>query len=199
MINRVSRSSNESANIINIFYIIHKKILECVVGDLRIHAFLAEPSGKADSNHSRTQAMILTFLGTGTSQGVPVITCGCEVCTSSDPRDKRLRTSAMLTTDDGLNILFDVGPDFRQQMLRERVMHIDAVLVTHAHRDHVAGIDDIRAFNYVQHRPLDFYGNDVALGTSESVEESRRLSIVAAEPDSVYAGILFRKGSYMLP
>lgn len=109
--------------------------------------------------------MKLTFLGTGTSQGVPVITCGCEVCTSADPRDKRLRTSALLSTDGGLNILFDIGPDFRQQMLRERVMHIDAVLITHAHRDHVAGIDDIRAFNYVQRKYLDFYGNDIALNT----------------------------------
>lgn len=109
--------------------------------------------------------MRLTFLGTGTSQGVPVITCECSVCQSSDPRDKRLRTSAMLTTDEGSNILFDIGPDFRQQMLREKVTHIDAVMITHAHRDHVAGIDDIRAFNYVQHQPLDFYGNNIALNT----------------------------------
>lgn len=109
--------------------------------------------------------MKLAFLGTGTSQGVPVITCDCRVCRSSDPRDKRLRTSAMLTTDEGSNILFDIGPDFRQQMLRENVTHIDAVLITHAHRDHVAGIDDIRAFNYAQQGPLDFYGNDIALNT----------------------------------
>ena len=107
--------------------------------------------------------MTLTFLGTGTSQGVPVITCNCEVCSSADPRDKRLRCSALLATRSGMNILFDIGPDFRQQMLRERVTHIDAVLVTHAHRDHVAGIDDIRAFNYVQHKPIDFYGNEIAL------------------------------------
>ena len=109
--------------------------------------------------------MILTFLGTGTSQGVPVITCGCEVCTSSDPRDKRLRTSAMLTTDDGLNILFDVGPDFRQQMLLHHISHIDAILITHAHRDHVAGLDDIRAFNYAQHSALDIYLNTQAAQT----------------------------------
>jgi len=109
--------------------------------------------------------MRLTFLGTGTSQGVPVITCDCTVCNSADPRDKRLRASALLETDSGSNILFDIGPDFRQQMLRERVSHIDAVLITHAHRDHVAGIDDIRAFNYVQQKPLDFFGNDIALST----------------------------------
>lgn len=109
--------------------------------------------------------MKLMFLGTGTSQGVPVITCKCVVCRSSDSRDKRLRTSALIETDDGRNILIDIGPDFRQQMLREEVTHIDAVLITHAHRDHVAGIDDIRAFNYVQQQPLDLYGNSIALNT----------------------------------
>lgn len=107
--------------------------------------------------------MILTFLGTGTSQGVPVIACPCKVCRSSDYRDKRLRTSALVETDQGTNILIDIGPDFRQQMLRKQVLHIDAVLVTHAHRDHVAGLDDIRAYNYVQRQPLDLFGNDVAL------------------------------------
>ncbi|MBR1549705.1 MAG: MBL fold metallo-hydrolase [Bacteroidales bacterium] len=106
--------------------------------------------------------MRLTFLGTGTSQGVPVIACKCSVCRSDDERDRRLRTSALLTTDAGRNILFDIGPDFRQQMLREEVDHLDAILVTHAHRDHVGGLDDIRSFNYVQHRNMDVYLNDVA-------------------------------------
>ena len=103
--------------------------------------------------------MKLTFLGTGTSQGVPIIGCKCEVCTSDDLRDNRLRTSALLQTDRGKHLLFDIGPDFRQQLLRRNVSHIDAVLVTHAHRDHVAGIDDIRPINYIQHGPLDFYLN----------------------------------------
>ena len=102
--------------------------------------------------------MRLTFLGTGTSQGVPVIACRCSVCRSSDERDARLRTSALLSVGDK-NILFDIGPDFRQQMLREQVDHIDAILITHAHRDHVAGLDDIRSFNYVQHRKMDVFLN----------------------------------------
>lgn len=102
--------------------------------------------------------MRLTFLGTGTSQGVPVIACRCSVCRSSDERDTRLRTSALLSVGDK-NILFDIGPDFRQQMLREQVDHIDAILITHAHRDHVAGLDDIRSFNYVQRRKMDVFLN----------------------------------------
>lgn len=108
--------------------------------------------------------MTLTFLGTGTSQGVPVIACHCRVCTSNDCRDARLRTAALLQlpTADGqqqTNILFDIGPDFRQQMLRHKVDHLDAILITHAHRDHVGGLDDIRSFNYVQNRKMDIYLN----------------------------------------
>lgn len=103
--------------------------------------------------------MRLTFLGTGTSQGVPVIACRCHVCSSADTRDNRLRTSALLSTDSGRHILFDIGPDFRQQMLRHKVDHLDAILITHAHRDHVGGLDDIRSFNYVQHRKMDIFLN----------------------------------------
>ncbi|MBQ0159477.1 MAG: MBL fold metallo-hydrolase [Bacteroidales bacterium] len=106
--------------------------------------------------------MKLKFLGTGTSQGVPVIACPCKVCHSTDPRDRHLRTSALLQADNGMNILFDIGPDFREQMLREHVTHLDAILVTHAHRDHVAGLDDIRAFNWVQHRKMELYCNPEA-------------------------------------
>lgn len=109
--------------------------------------------------------MKLTFLGTGTSQGVPVITCPCAVCHSDDKRDCRLRTSAVVTTDTGANILIDIGPDFRQQMLSNGICHLNAILITHAHRDHVAGIDDIRPFNYTQNSAMDMYMNAEAAHT----------------------------------
>lgn len=94
--------------------------------------------------------MKLTFLGTGTSQGVPVIGCQCEVCTSHDQRDNRLRTSAMVETQ-GVRIVIDAGPDFRYQMLRTGVRQIDAILLTHEHKDHIGGLDDVRAFNFVDY------------------------------------------------
>ena len=94
--------------------------------------------------------MKLTFLGTGTSQGVPVIGCRCAVCTSADPRDRRLRTSAMVETQ-GRRIVFDAGPDFRCQMLRAGVRRIDGVLLTHEHKDHIGGLDDVRAFNFMDY------------------------------------------------
>lgn len=106
--------------------------------------------------------MKITFLGTGTSQGIPVIGCKCAVCRSADSRDKRLRTSALVSVDDK-NILIDIGPDFREQMLRNDVSHLDAILVTHAHRDHVAGIDDIRPYNYYQQSPIDIYARSNAI------------------------------------
>ena len=98
----------------------------------------------------------VTFLGTGTSQGVPVIACQCEVCQSSDIRDTRTRTSVLLHYN-GKNIVIDTGPDFRQQMLREKVMHLDAILFTHEHKDHISGMDDIRAFNYVSKQDMPVY------------------------------------------
>lgn len=106
--------------------------------------------------------MTLSFLGTGTSQGVPVVTCNCPVCLSNDHRDRRLRSSAFLKTDSGSSVLIDIGPDFRYQMLREGIDHIDAILITHAHRDHVAGIDDIRPFNYTQQSKIKLYTNRLA-------------------------------------
>lgn len=103
--------------------------------------------------------MKLTFLGTGTSQGVPVIACTCKTCLSDNPRDKRLRTSALIEVD-GLNFVIDTGPDFRQQMLREKVKDIRAILFTHEHKDHIAGLDDIRAFNYIHKRPMEVYADE---------------------------------------
>lgn len=90
--------------------------------------------------------MILRFLGTGTSTGVPQLSCHCPTCTSTDFRDKRMRTSALVTTDNGANILIDCGPDFYHQMLRIGCPHLDALLLTHIHYDHVGGIDDLRPF-----------------------------------------------------
>jgi len=98
----------------------------------------------------------LTILGSGTSQGVPMIGCDCPVCNSTDPRDKRLRTSAMVEMD-GLRLVVDAGPDFRTQMLREKVKHIDGILLTHNHKDHTGGLDDIRAFNYFEKKDSHIY------------------------------------------
>lgn len=101
----------------------------------------------------------ITFLGTGTSQGVPVIACECKTCLSDDPHDKRLRTSLLLEKD-GIVLLFDAGPDFRQQMLRENVKRLDAILLTHEHKDHIAGMDDVRAFNYKSRDAIDIYAEE---------------------------------------
>ena len=106
--------------------------------------------------------MQLTFLGTGTSSGVPMVGCSCDVCTSTDPRDHRLRSSALVRTH-GLTLLIDAGPDARQQLLRAGVTALDAVLLTHAHMDHISGIDDLRAFNFFQKKPMDLYGDRTTL------------------------------------
>lgn len=104
--------------------------------------------------------MKIKFLGTGTSQGVPVIACQCVVCKSNSHYDKRLRSSILISYHDK-NIVVDTGPDFRYQMLREQVMHMDAVLMTHSHKDHIAGLDDVRAFNFKQQSSIDIYGTKV--------------------------------------
>ena len=96
------------------------------------------------------------FLGTGTSQGIPMIACNCEVCSSEDPRDKRLRVSMHIEVE-GKSFIIDTGPDFRQQILRAGIRHVDAVLFTHEHKDHTAGLDDIRGFNFVQQTAIPLY------------------------------------------
>jgi phosphoribosyl 1,2-cyclic phosphate phosphodiesterase len=101
----------------------------------------------------------VTFLGTGTSQGVPVIACSCEVCQSADPRDNRLRTS-ILIEDKDTTLVIDSGPDFRQQLLRAGVKKLDGLVLTHEHKDHIAGMDDIRAFNYILNRSIDIYATE---------------------------------------
>ncbi len=106
--------------------------------------------------------MVVTFLGTGTSQGIPVIACNCEVCRSLDFRDKRLRVSIHIAVQ-GKSFVIDTGPDFRQQMLRERINHLDAILFTHEHKDHTAGLDDVRAYNFKQQRDMPVYGRKQVL------------------------------------
>lgn len=102
--------------------------------------------------------MKINFLGTGTSQGVPVIACDCKVCRSTDKRDKRLRTSLFLEWENK-NLVIDTGPDFRYQMLRLGVRQLDAILFTHSHKDHIAGLDDVRAFNRKQGQSIDVYAD----------------------------------------
>lgn len=106
--------------------------------------------------------MKVTFLGTGTSQGVPVIGCDCPVCRSLDYRDKRLRTSVHILVD-GQSLVVDTGPDFRQQMLKERIHQLDAVLFTHAHKDHTAGLDDIRSYNFLQKKDMPVYAEPAVI------------------------------------
>lgn len=125
--------------------------------------------------------MEATFLGTGTSQGVPVIACDCKVCQSEDVKDKRLRSSLLLKINNK-NFVIDAGPDFRQQMLRERINSLKAILLTHEHVDHIFGLDDIRSFNWKQKHPTDIYAE-------KRVQEAikRVFSYVFAE--SKYPGI----------
>ena len=125
--------------------------------------------------------MKITFLGTGTSQGVPVIGCECDVCNSKDVRDSRLRTSVMIQLDGG-SVVIDTGPDFRQQMLKEGVKELEAIVFTHEHKDHLAGLDDIRAYNYLQKRPMDIYSN-------KDVEKAIRRDFHYAFDESIESGV----------
>lgn len=125
--------------------------------------------------------MKITFLGTGTSQGVPIIACGCKVCSSPDAKDKRLRSSIMIETDTTC-IVIDTGPDFRQQMLREHVRKVDAIVFTHGHKDHVAGLDDIRAFNFFQQQAMAVYA-------TEATQETIRREFEYIFSNSSYPGV----------
>lgn len=122
----------------------------------------------------------LTFLGTGTSQGVPMIGCECPVCASTDPRDRRLRASALVEYG-GLTILVDAGPDFRYQMIRAGVKHLDAILLTHNHKDHTGGLDDVRSFNLLEAKPVNIF-------CEEYVERSLRMEYSYAFAEKKYPG-----------
>jgi phosphoribosyl 1,2-cyclic phosphate phosphodiesterase len=125
--------------------------------------------------------MKVTFLGTGTSQGVPLIACGCRVCMSTNTKDKRLRTSVLVQVGD-VNIVIDSGPDFRQQMLQVGIKHIDGLVFTHAHKDHIAGMDDIRGFNFKMKRAINVY-------CTEQVETQMRAEFAYIFADTKYPGI----------
>ncbi len=111
--------------------------------------------------------MQITILGTGTSQGVPVIGCPCEVCQSSNPKDKRLRC-AIHVADKDTAIVVDAGPDFRQQMLREGIVDLDAIVITHEHNDHIIGLDDVRPFNFRQRKKMALYATEIV---QDSIKE----------------------------
>lgn len=125
--------------------------------------------------------MRITFLGTGTSQGVPVIACPCDVCQKGSDKDKRLRSSVLIETDHATFVI-DAGPDFRYQMLRAGVLHLDAVLVTHSHKDHVGGLDDVRSYNYLQRKAMDVYA-------SKNDQEEIKREYSYAFSDNDYPGL----------
>jgi phosphoribosyl 1,2-cyclic phosphate phosphodiesterase len=123
----------------------------------------------------------VTILGSGTSSGVPMIACECEVCQSEDQKDKRLRSS-ILVSHNGFNYGVDSGPDFRQQMLSNRVKRLDGILYTHEHKDHTAGMDDVRAFNFIQQKDMPLY-------CSERVEQALRMEFSYVFAAEKYPGI----------
>lgn len=123
----------------------------------------------------------ITFLGTGTSQGVPMIACSCEVCTSASPKDKRLRSSILVETAK-TRIIIDSGPDFRQQLLREKIKRLDAVVFTHEHKDHVAGLDEVKAFNFINRMRMPVY-------VTENVKKALRREFAYMFEEIQYPGI----------
>ncbi len=125
--------------------------------------------------------LTITFLGTGTSSGVPMIGCSCEVCSSTDPHDNRLRSSILVQTET-TTLVVDTTPDFRYQMLRTHTNHLDAVVYTHPHKDHMAGLDDIRAYNFTSKKAMNIYANSLT-------EEAVRRDFYYAFTDTKYPGV----------
>ncbi len=123
----------------------------------------------------------VSFLGTGTSTGIPMIGCTCAVCISTDSKDKRLRSSVLIQSDTTA-VIIDTTPDFRYQMLRTNTTHLDGVLYTHPHKDHMAGLDDIRALNFLTQKPMDIYANSLT-------EEAVRRDFYYAFADTKYPGV----------
>jgi phosphoribosyl 1,2-cyclic phosphate phosphodiesterase len=124
----------------------------------------------------------ITFLGTGTSHGVPMIGCDCSTCRSDDPRDTRLRPSLFVRGDDGTSVLIDAGPDLRAQALTHRITRVDAIVFTHGHADHILGLDDVRRFNILMRQPIKLYGDAVTL------DEIRRTFGYVFDPDTPRGG-----------
>ena len=123
----------------------------------------------------------IKFLGTGTSSGIPMIGCDCEVCKSDDPRDNRLRSSIMVNSG-RTSLVVDTTPDFRYQMLRTNTKHVDAIVFTHPHKDHIAGLDDIRAFNFFSRKPMELFANSLT-------EEALRRDFYYAFAERKYPGV----------
>jgi phosphoribosyl 1,2-cyclic phosphate phosphodiesterase len=123
----------------------------------------------------------IKFLGTGTSSGIPMIGCECAVCRSGDSRDNRLRSSIMVSTPE-TSLVVDTTPDFRYQMLRTNTRHVDAIVFTHPHKDHIAGLDDVRAFNFFSRKPMELYANSLT-------EEALRRDFYYAFADNRYPGV----------
>ena len=126
-------------------------------------------------------ALKITFLGTGTSSGVPMIGCDCPVCSSADKKDKRLRSS-ILVESETTTLVVDTTPDFRYQMLRENVKKLDAVIFTHPHKDHIAGLDDVKAFTYFSKKPMEIYANPLT-------QEALKREYAYAFADKKYPGV----------
>ncbi|MEP6927232.1 MAG: MBL fold metallo-hydrolase [Ginsengibacter sp.] len=125
--------------------------------------------------------LTITFLGTGTSGGVPMIACPCYVCSSQNEKDRRLRSSIMVQSNT-TTLVVDTTPDFRTQMLRENVRKLDAVIFTHSHKDHIAGLDDVKAFNFFQQKPMDIYANALT-------QEALKREFMYVFADKKYPGI----------
>lgn len=123
----------------------------------------------------------VTFLGTGTSQGVPLVACECEVCSSDDSRDKRLRSSILIETEK-TRLIIDTGPDFRYQLLREKIKRLDAVVYTHEHKDHIAGLDEVKAFNFINKMRMPVYA-------TKNVEKALHREFAYIFSEEKYPGI----------